>query len=157
MSEELPISWEDWSGYVAGVKSHYLFLDGDDGFGLLYPFAVFDLRTGKKLFADAIQLGKEFRSIEASGSTLTLHYQRAAQLQCSIYPADAGWQACWRQAQRELHLPMPLPSCATAYLRDAHGDPEDPSQLAYDVTAVWDGREFRVTPSGDSAVCAATP
>jgi hypothetical protein len=148
---------DGWSGYLYGVKSPYLFLRGDDGFGLRFDFGVFDIRIGKQLFEDSILTTAPFDSIEVNGSNLTMRYRRVAQLKCSLYPGpkNEGWQECWENTRRELSLDMPVPNCAEAYLRDAPSD--DPSQIAYDSRGEWDGNQFTVTPVGSSALCAPTP
>lgn len=156
---EIVISPDVWTGYVKGVRSPYLFLSGEDGAGLLYAFAVFDVRTGQKLFEDATHVDKGFHSIEVAGPVLTMEYSRAIQLDCSLFrdPTRSGGRACWEKAQRELHLQLPMPDCSRSYLRDAPDLPEDPSDIAFDVKGVWDGHQFSVTPVGDSALCAARP
>ena len=148
----------DWSGSLEGVKTPYLFLAGDDSFGLLFPFAVFDARTGKKLFEDGITSKDLFESIEVKGAALTTRFKRVVQLQCSLLrdPRNDG-AACWEKSRRELHLEMPMPDCSEAYRKDGPDTPDDPSDIAYDVRAEWDGLQFSVTPIGHSAICGARP
>jgi hypothetical protein len=158
LPSEIVIDPTGWSGYVEGIKSRYLFLSGDDGFGLLFPFAVFDVRTGTKLFDDAITLKDPFESVEIKGSGLTMKYMRAVQLECSLLrdPKNDG-AACWEKARKELRLDMPMPDCSEPYRKDAPGAPEDPSDIAYDVRAEWDGHQLKVTPVGHSAICGPRP
>lgn len=42
----------EWSGYFRGVKGDIVFFDADDGTDGGMPFAVYDSKTGKKIFED---------------------------------------------------------------------------------------------------------
>jgi len=46
----------EWSGYFRGVKSGFVFFDAADGMDGGLPFAVFDVKTGRKLFPDSCLL-----------------------------------------------------------------------------------------------------
>jgi uncharacterized membrane protein len=143
---------DGWHGYVEGIKTPYLFLSADDGWGLLFSFAAIDARTGKKLFDDAIRGQTPFESIEVQGASLRLSYQRAVQLDCSLFrgQTDGAWKACWEKTRRELQLQAPIPDCTD-------GSPDNPAQIAYAATVVWDGRQLAATPRDQSAVCGETP
>ena len=51
--DERVLIYPEWSGYFQGVKATVAFFDVPDGIDGGLPFAVFDVRTGRKLFEDS--------------------------------------------------------------------------------------------------------
>ncbi|MGA3011430.1 MAG: hypothetical protein ABSD72_14320 [Terracidiphilus sp.] len=108
---EIVIKPQDWSGYFAGVKGNFVFLNAEDGFNGGYPFGIFDASTGKKLFEDSRESGKEEKlRFVSDGRGLVLRYQRIDVAECSI-PEKKG--ECWEQIMRKAGLnSQPLPVCS---------------------------------------------
>jgi hypothetical protein len=93
------LTWREWSGYFWGARYRYaLFMapDGEDG-GL--PFAVFDVKTGRKLFEDASlldyyqktpQIKNAFRISGGADQIARLTYFRVVRAGCNLKtkPAD---------------------------------------------------------------------
>jgi hypothetical protein len=91
----------EWTGYFVGVKDDFVFLRAADGFNGGIQFAVYDSRTGKKVFEDTDCLacmdlkkmgGKEppsapfnrMRISKISGGPITLKYMRVDQADCDL-------------------------------------------------------------------------
>ena len=111
---EIVIPAKEWSGYFKGVKSGYVFFDAEDGNNGGLGFAVFDERTGRKLFED-LAVG-ELRAAEPGGAALRLRYRRAFAAACSI-PQDG--KQCWTATSARLPglETAPPPDCAAGYLK----------------------------------------
>jgi hypothetical protein len=120
---------KDWSGYFDGVKGNFVFLNADDGYNGGYPFGVFDAATGKKLFEDSRELGKEEKlRFVADGKGLILRYQRIDVAECSIPQKKSE---CWEEIKRKTGLrSQPMPVCA-GY--GGNIDETDPSVVSYPV------------------------
>lgn len=121
---EMIVDPKVWSGYFKGVKSHYVFFDGDDGWNGATPFAIFDARTGKKIFDDA-SMG-EIKFIQNS-TTVGLTYRRAYQAPCSVV---VDGKKCWEKIMQATGIrDARAPDCAAAYrksnLQFAHNLCED--------------------------------
>ena len=132
---------QNWTGYFAGVKGNLVFLNAEDGFNGGYPFGVFDAATGKKLFEDSRELGKEekLRFVsDKKGSVL--RYQRIDVAECSI-PLKKS--ECWEEIMRKSGLKsQPMPVCA-GY--GGNIDETDPSVVSYPVeVALQPGFERRL-------------
>jgi hypothetical protein len=108
---EIVIKYPDWTGYFAGVKGNLVFLNAEDGFNGGYPFGVFDAATGKKLFEDSRELGKEEKlRFVSDGKGSVLRYQRIDVEECSI-PLKKS--ECWEEVMRKTGLKyQPMPVCA---------------------------------------------
>lgn len=87
--EEIVIPAEQWSGYFMGVKKDYLFLSGYDLWNGATPFAIFDSRTGKKLFEDS---AKEISFVTRPDQTIAMRYLRVVSDDCFILKDAACWQ-----------------------------------------------------------------
>ncbi|MFP5204514.1 MAG: hypothetical protein ACLGP3_03425 [Acidobacteriota bacterium] len=97
------IGARDWCGYFAGAKSHYVFLNACGAHNAGLDFAVYDARTGRRVFEDAavdsMAGGVRFRRTAAGGIVLT--YARVALFDCTL-PKDKG--ACWSRIRGQLGL-----------------------------------------------------
>ena len=111
---EIVVPGKEWSGYFKGVKSGYVLFDAEDGTNGGLGFAVFDGRTGKKLFED-IAVG-DIRDAEAAGAAIRLRYRRAVAGACSIPHEGAK---CWAAtaAQMPGATAAPPPDCNAGYLK----------------------------------------
>jgi hypothetical protein len=87
--EEIVIPAEQWSGYFMGVKKDYIFLSGSDLWNSSSPFAIFDSRTGKKLFEDS---AKEISFVTKPDQAMAMHYLRVVSDDCFILKDAACWQ-----------------------------------------------------------------
>lgn len=108
-----------WGGYFKGVKGRLLFLDAADGTDEGMPFAIFDWKTGKKLFQDSVLFwnsGPVESDIEFShipDGKISMSYLRVVEARCSI-PKDG--MTCWDKFREKFGLPLaPLPKCTGYY------------------------------------------
>ncbi len=104
-----------WSGYFAGVKGQFIFLDAADGVDGGMRFAVFDARTGQKLFEDSALRweGHEIKDklVFAHGTDdrLSMRYRRVVEASCSI---PKGGDSCWNRIRAKYRLPSSrVPTC----------------------------------------------
>lgn len=120
---------EGWSGHFAGARGRFVFFAGDDGWEAgSTGFAVYDARTGRKVFEDAAVPGPEKLVLEPDGEDLKVKFRRAWRAPCSLVKDPAG---CWKRIRGALALPGDAPVCTASYAR-AKAPPEDPSVLTYD-------------------------
>jgi hypothetical protein len=175
---EVVIRSDQWSGYFKGVKSGYVFFDAEDGTNGGLGFAVFDGRTGRKLFED-LAVG-EIRAAEASGAGIRLRYRRAGVGPCSV-PGDG--MKCWARIAEQMPgiKDAPAPDCAAGYQKakldmargrcEAQGGKgedclqaemkrldeqhwnETPSVVAYDVEAQIDPGRQSLRATGGALSC----
>lgn len=118
-----------WAGYFHGARGRFAFFVGDDGWEAgSMGFGVFDARTGKKVFEDAVVQGPEKLVLEPDGEDLKLRYRRAWRATCSLQKDPVG---CWRKIRGALALPGEAPPCAAAYAKEK-APLEDPTVLTYD-------------------------
>lgn len=109
---EIVIPGKDWSGYFKGVRGGFVLFDADDGTNGGLGFAVFDGRSGKKLFDD-LAVG-DMRAAEPATDGITLRYRRAAVASCSLV---TGGAACWEKTVAALPelKEAAEPDCAAGY------------------------------------------
>jgi hypothetical protein len=88
--ERLVGKW-GWSGYFRGVKGQLLFLDAADGTNEGMPFAIFDWKSGKKLFQDSVlfwnsgPVDPEVEFAYAPDGNMSMSYLRVVEADCR-YP-----------------------------------------------------------------------
>jgi hypothetical protein len=112
---EREINSDDWSGYFMGVKGRLVFFSADDGWNGGTGFAVFDAKTGRKIFDDVALGNLEFS--EAAGSATSLHYTRVVDGGC-IIPKEQS--ACWDKIKNKLGLDSTsMPDCKSGYEKSA--------------------------------------
>jgi len=154
---EQVIAARDWSGYFEGAKGGYAIFDAEDGWNGGVGFAVYDARTGKKLFDDAFKT--RLRSLEVDLSGLTMRYLRVFAAKCSLAADAAG---CWGQIMQQTSLSAAAPpDCAALYAREAKRTPKfaarvrtDPTIVDYDVRVVIRAGVATITPvSTKAAAC----
>lgn len=175
---EIVIPADSWSGYFKGAKSGYVFFDADDGTNGGLGFAVFDGRTGARLFTD-LAVG-EIASTEPIEGGIKLGYKRAFSGGCSI---PAAGTSCWSEIVQQMPgvKPEPVPDCAAGYLKaksemargrcEAQQDKgetcfgkemklldeqqwdKSPSVIGYDVEAQIKGSQNSVAAIGDQLSC----
>jgi hypothetical protein len=106
---ERVVNPSDWSGYFKGVKNDLVFFDADDGVNGGMGFAIYDAKTGKKVFEDTVFGPVEF----LESNPLTLKYTRVFDGECVIPKENA---ACWDRIQTKIGLTSsPMPDCQKGY------------------------------------------
>lgn len=114
----------DWWGYFEGAKMNLVFFNAPDGQDGGMPFAVFDSRSGKKIFEDvAYDSGFVLRQLDVSpfdrlrvsrgqdGSVL-LKYLRVKAYDCDLH-LQAHRSACWEKIRVQASLrSRQIPVCS---------------------------------------------
>lgn len=112
---EIAVNPDDWSGYFKGVKGNLVFFDADDGWNGGTGFAVYDSKTGKKIFDDVALGDLEFSDAQDSG--ITFRYARVVDGGC-IVPKEAD--ACWDKITQRFALrSATAPDCKAGYEKSA--------------------------------------
>jgi hypothetical protein len=98
-----------------GVKGRLVFFSADDGWNGGMGFAIFDSRTGRKIFDD-VALGNVEVS-DGAGSATSLRYTRVVDGGC-IIPKEQS--ACWEKIENKLALgSASMPDCESGYEKSA--------------------------------------
>jgi len=108
--EEMVVPVKEWSGYFMGVKNGYVFFSGDDGWNGATPFAIYDSKTGKKLFEDSAKANISF--VTRPDQTITMQYMRVVTDDCLILKDAACWQ---RMAMKYGLVAATAPDCKKGY------------------------------------------
>ena len=112
---EKTINPDDWTGYFKGVKGNLVFFDADDGVNGGMGFAVFDSKTGTKLWDDVALGSLDFPN--GAEKTVTIRYTRIVDGGC-IMPKDPA--TCWRQISTRFALANgAAPDCVAGYEKSA--------------------------------------
>jgi hypothetical protein len=112
---EKVINPDEWSGYFKGVKNDFVFFDADDGWNGGMGFAVYDSRTGKKIFEDAAIGPLDFSPTQ--GNEVSLTYTRIVDGQCIVPKDEIG---CWARIQQNIRLEnASMPDCKKGYEQSA--------------------------------------
>jgi len=117
---EKVIEGREWSGYFKGARGNLVFFTGDDGYNGGMPFAVYDSRTGKKLFDDVaydssfVNKGvpdSPFNRLRVSGphDSPRLSYLRVIATDCDLHREGA---TCWETIKKQFGLSGPGPVCS---------------------------------------------
>jgi hypothetical protein len=140
-----PVQADKWWGYFTGVKEDFVFLteaDGDNG-GIY--FAVYDSRTGERIFEDTDCLtcmylkkmyGKEqlsapfnrMRVSKVAGGPVTLKYMRVRQADCDLRADQAS---CWDHVRVQMDVKSVKTPACLGYAHTPVG--ESPSMVAHPV------------------------
>ena len=109
----------DWSGYFRGVKGRLVFFDAPDGEDGGMPFAVFEVRTGRKLFEDSslldyyqkkLHIKNAFRITSGPDQIPQLTYLRVVRAGCDLKTEQA---VCWNKVRAEFGItPTNMPDCS---------------------------------------------
>jgi hypothetical protein len=112
---EMVVNPEEWSGYFKGVKNGFVFFDADDGVNGGMGFAVYDARTGKKLFSDSAVGPLQFP--DRPDNAFAIKYERLVQSECVI---QNDLSDCWQQTRKDLALGNAhAPDCKAGYEKSA--------------------------------------
>lgn len=129
-SGEVVFAADAWSGYFWGVKAGLVFFREADGLNGALGFAVFDSRTGKRVFAESAAFGDLQFGTDHRDGYVAIDYRKVAEADCSL-PRDKT--ACWERTQEKLHLERyPMPVCH----QYDHRNWDDASAIAYPVEVV---------------------
>lgn len=116
--QEASAQADEWWGYFTGVKDDFVFLGAADGDNGGIQFAVYDSRTGKKVFEDTDCLrctylkkiyGKErpsasfnrMRVSKVPGGPVTLNYMHVQQADCDLRADKAS---CWDHVRTQMDV-----------------------------------------------------
>lgn len=103
-----------WWGYYWGAKGNYVFFSAADGWDGGIPFAIYNFKTGKKVFEDSSYEGgnwnlkpepSPFNSLRVTAvqsQPLTLKYLRVVEAKCDLHLWKK--EACWSSVRRRLGL-----------------------------------------------------
>ena len=111
---EIVIPVKEWSGYFMGVKKDFVFFSADDRVNSAGPFAIFDSRTGKKLFEDSAKADITFQT--RPDQTIAMQYLRVVSDDCFILKDAACWQ---RMAAKYSLDSAAAPDCNKGYAASA--------------------------------------
>lgn len=116
--DEKVIDSDEWSGYFKGVKGTLVFFDADDRVNGGMGFAVYDAKSGKKIFADTAVGPLAFpEPQDRQDKAVSIAYTRVVEGECVI-PKDQA--ACWDKIKKKLGLESaPAPDCKTGYEKSA--------------------------------------
>jgi hypothetical protein len=111
--------YPEWSGYFRGVKGAVAFFDAPDGTDGGLPFAVFDVRTGRKLFEDSslldyyqktLHIKNAFRITNGADQIPQLTYLRVVRAGCDLRTEQAD---CWNKVRAKFGITQTdIPVCS---------------------------------------------
>jgi hypothetical protein len=108
---EMVVHADEWSGHFKGVKNGFVFFDADDGVNGGLGFAVYDARTGKKLFSDSAVGPLSF--LDRGEKSVTIKYERVIEAECVVHRAPSE---CWQKIRKDLGLAAEgPPDCRAGY------------------------------------------
>ncbi len=107
---EMIVRPHDWSGYFKGVKNNLVFFRADDGLNGGMGFAIYDAKTGKKIFED-VALG-QIEFVEHPGKLVAMNYTRVIDAEC-ILPKEQA--ACWERIAKKIALSAGMLDCKKGY------------------------------------------
>lgn len=114
------INGRDWCGYFQGAKQHFIFLSACGAYNGGQDFAVYDARTGLRVFedtaVDSAAGGLQFA--RAPDGSILLRYLRVAVFGCTLPREQA---ACWSQIQSKLGLQNAAAPVCLAYEKQMTG------------------------------------
>lgn len=126
-STEKVIPGHDWCGYFQGPKQDFVFLNACNAYNGGLDFAVYDARTGTRIFqdtaVDSISEGPHFS--RAPDGSIALLYSRIAVFACTL-PREQ--EACWSKIENKLGLENAVVPACLAYEKQMTG-----SVIAYPV------------------------
>jgi hypothetical protein len=116
--DEKVYKYPEWHGYFWGVKGPVALFDAPEGTDGGLPFAVFDVRTGRKLFEDSsllnyyqetLHIKPLFRITSGADQIPQLNYFRVVPAGCNLKTEQA---ACWNKVKAELSIKQAdMPVC----------------------------------------------
>jgi hypothetical protein len=144
---EKVINPNEWSGYFKGVKNDLVFFDADDGVNGGMGFAIYDAKTGKKVFEDTASGSVEF--LEPQSKALTLKYSRVLDGECVMPKENA---ACWDRIQAKIGLVnTATPDCKKGYEESARNLAKGRCQAQSTDNAECLARELKLATEQTSA------
>lgn len=124
---EKVIQGHDWCGYFQGAKDGYVFLNACDAYNGGLDFAVYDARTGTRVFQDTAVDSRAggLQFSRAPDGKISLRYSRVAVFGCTL-PRDQD--GCWNEIRNKLGLEDAAVPVCTTYEKQMTG-----SVIAYPV------------------------
>jgi len=129
----------EWSGYFRGAKGTDVFFDAPDGDDGGLPFAIFDVRTGRKLFEDSslldyyqktLHIKNAFHFASEADQVPRLTYLRVVRAGCDLKTEQAD---CWNKIRAEFGIVQTdIPVCSG--YEQAEGSQE--SAIVYPVSVL---------------------
>ncbi len=111
--------YPEWGGYFRGARGTFAFFDAPDGTDGGMPFAIFDVRTGRKLFEDSsllayyqkkLHINNAFRIASGGEQLSLLTYFRVVRAGCDIKTELGG---CWNRVRAKLGITQTdMPVCS---------------------------------------------
>ncbi len=140
-AEETVINGKDWCGYFQGAKQDFVFLSACNAYNGGSDFAVYDARTGKRVFQDTAvnfaEGGIDFGRAPDGG--ISLSYSRVVVFRCTLPREQAG---CWSQIESKLGLDNAAAPVCTSYEKQMTG-----TAIAYPVqVALTPAPSIRAVP-----------
>lgn len=117
---ETVINGKDWCGYFQGAKQDFVFLSACNAYNGGLDFAVYDARTGKKVFQDTAVNFAEGGVVfsRAPGGGIALSYSRVVVFRCTLPREQDG---CWSQIESKLGLGNAATPVCTTYEKQMTG------------------------------------
>lgn len=117
---EKVIPGQDWCGYFQGARQDFVFLNACDAYNGGLDFAVYDARTGTRIFEDTAVDSKagglQFGS--APDGVLVLRYSRVVVFACTLPREQAS---CWSRIESKLGLENVAAPLCMAYEKQMTG------------------------------------
>src|SRR5262249_36509047 len=119
---EKVVNPDDWSGYFKGVKGNLVFFDADDGVNGGMGFAVYDAKSGRKIFDDTAFGELNFADnngaqIGPQPKAVALQSARVVDGGCAV-PKDPS--SCWDKIRTKFNLgDAAAPDCKAGYEQSA--------------------------------------
>jgi len=123
---EKVLTYPEWSGYFLGAKGRLAFFREADGWDAGMAFAVYDSKTGTKVFEDSYHDTSIFnhkvasspfnhiRIFEGKNGQFSLKYLRVVEANCDLHTEKPS---CWESLRKKLELrSTEIPVC-TGYKR----------------------------------------
>ena len=121
-SGERVVDGSEWGGYFKGVKGNLVFFRAADGTDGGMPFAIYDSKTGKKIFEDSAYESwiwsvkpknspfNGLRVYKTADGQITLKYLRVVGTDCDLHSEGV---TCWEQVRANLQLKQTkMPVCS---------------------------------------------
>ena len=144
----------DLDGGFSGADQNYAFFDEGEGFGALYAFSVFDVKSAKQVFKSTRYTQESLEVIH--GKTTSLKFPIALQVDCPL--AKEG-EKCWEKILKANNLTeglhFKMPDCLPVY-KEEKSPLDNPPQLGTDVV-VDDLSKPKIRYLGGVVYCVPAP
>lgn len=137
--DEKVYKYPEWAGYFSAAKGELVFFDADDGTDGGMPFAIFDVRTGRKRFEDSsplhyyqekLHIKNAFHITSGSDQLTRLTYFRVVRAGCDLRTEQTG---CWNKVRVKLGIKQTKAPVCIEY---PQGEENYESTVVYPVTVL---------------------